>query len=383
MLPDSSIQTAVGLRYLDPNARLVATWRALHYGFIDHERAAKLWRSVAIEADSPQLALARHQSQPSALTRALVWRSLDAEKSANRLPFIAAALDADIAAGVGWMMAPLYAELGREALAFDGSEAVLAGDGALRTKLSMLIGVGDSADLPTMIAGGEAGAARDLLDMPQTGQADMPALAKLGKFSLLPLALSGQDLVNGGSGEAMSWLVTASPDRIRAESFLSVSPVILQALDQAATAGRVAETILLAHRAVGDSSLAALNPADVVRIAAALTTIGQAGAARQFQREVVAAHLLASAHAQVMNALPVTAATMSQQVAPTGVTAAAGLSSDGSSDSATEITTDMMTGSVGTVGLQNITAGNSNDQQVSTSQEGVLAPASTTATTPQ
>jgi len=365
MLPDSSIQTAVGLRYLGPDARLVATWRALRYGFIDHGRAAKLWRSVAIETDSPQLALARHQSQPSALTRALVWRALDAEKSANRLPVIAAAFDADIAAGAGWMMAPLYAELGREALAFDGAEAVLEGDGALRTKLSMLIGVGDTAEMPTMLAGGEARAARDLLNMPQTGLVDMPALAKLGKFSLLPLAMSGQELATGGSGEAMSWLVTASPDVIRTETFLSVSPVILRALDQAAAAGRVAETILLAHRAVGDNGLAAMNPADMARIATALTTVGQAGPARQFQREVVAAHLLASAHAQVMNSLPVAAVTASQQ-APAGMAAA-------------DMTTGSMPGSVtatsGTVGAQNITTDSSN------AQEGVLAPASTTATT--
>ncbi len=320
-LPDSSIQTAVGLRYLDPDARLVATWRALHYGFIDHERAAKLWRSVTIETDPPQLALARHQSQPSALTRALVWRALDAEKSANRLPFIAAAMDVDIAAGAGLMMAPLYAELGREAMEFDGADAVLAGDdGALQTKLSMLIGVGDTAEMPAMLAGGEAGAARDLLDMAQTGRADMPALAKLGKFSLLPLAPSGRDDTNTGSGEAMSWLVTASPDVIRTETFLSVSPIILQALDEAAAAGRVAETILLAHRAVGDNSLAVMNPADAARIAAALTAVDQASAAHQFRREVVAAHLLASAKAQVMNSLPVTAATTSQEVAPIGST---------------------------------------------------------------
>jgi hypothetical protein len=112
-LPNSSIQTAVGLRYLDPNARLVATWRALDHGLIDHERAAKLWRSATIETDPPRLALARHQSQPSALTRALVWRALDAEKSAERLPFIAAAMDVDIADGAGRMMAPLYADLCR------------------------------------------------------------------------------------------------------------------------------------------------------------------------------------------------------------------------------------------------------------------------------
>ena len=307
-LPESSIQTAVGLRYLDPNARLVATWRALDHGLIDHERAAKLWRSVTVETDPPRLALARHQSQPSALTRALVWRALDAEKSAERLPFIAAAMDVDIADGVGRMMAPLYADLGLEALEFSDAEALLAGnDDVLRTKLAMLIGVGDSTDMPATLSGGEASAARDLLEMAQTGRVDMTSLAILGKYSLLPLAVSGDGMAAMEPGEAMSWLVAASPDAIRTETFLSASPIIMQALDEAAAEGRVAETILLAHRAVGTHDLAEMNPADAARIAASLDAVDQPGAARRFRRDVVAAHLLAAAHSQAVDLPSVTA----------------------------------------------------------------------------
>ena len=305
-LPASSTQTAVGLRYLDPDARLVATWRALSHGLIDHERAAKLWRSAAVESDSPRLALARHQSQPSALTRALVWRALDAEKSAARLPFIAAAMDADIIAGAGRMMAPLYAELAREALGFNGAEAQLAaGDGALSDKLALLIGVGDAADLPAGLASSEAGAARDLLEMAQTGRIDMTSLAILGKYSLLPLAATPDGAMAMEPGAAMSWLASASPDAIRSESFLSVSPIMLQALDDAATAGRAAEAILLAHRAVGTHSLDKMNPADVARIAAALEAVGQQQPAQRFRRDVVAAHLLAAAQARKIELPPV------------------------------------------------------------------------------
>ena len=305
-LPASSTQTAVGLRYLDPDARLVATWRALSHGLIDHERAAKLWRSAAVESDSPRLALARHQSQPSALTRALVWRALDAEKSAARLPFIAAAMDADIIAGAGRMMAPLYAELAREALGFNGAEAQLAaGDGALSDKLALLIGVGDAADLPAGLASSEAGAARDLLEMAQTGRIDMTSLAILGKYSLLPLAATPDGAMAMEPGAAMSWLASASPDAIRSESFLSVSPIMLQALDDAATADRAAEAILLAHRAVGTHSLDKMNPADVARIAAALEAVGQQQPAQRFRRDVVAAHLLAAAQARKIELPPV------------------------------------------------------------------------------
>ncbi|MEL0304095.1 MAG: hypothetical protein VW989_10090, partial [Rhodobiaceae bacterium] len=308
-LPASSTQTAVGLRYLDPDARLVATWRALGHGLIDYERAAKLWRSAAVETDPPQLALARHQSQPSALTRALVWRALDADKSATRLSFIAAAMDVDIAAGAGRMMAPLYAELAREALGFTGAEdQLVANDGALGAKLALLIGVGDTADLPAGIAGGAADAARDLLAMAQTGRVDMTSLAIFGKYSLLPLAAASDGATAMEPGEAMSWLVSASPGAIGPESFLAVSPVMLQALDDAAAAGRVAETILLAHRAVGTHSLAEMNPADMARIAAALEAVGQQLPAQRFRRDVVAAHLLAAAQARKVDLPPVAGA---------------------------------------------------------------------------
>ena len=328
-LPASSTQTAVGLRYLDPDARLVATWRALSHGLIDHERAAKLWRSAAVESDSPRLALARHQSQPSALTRALVWRALDAEKSAARLPFIAAAMDADIIAGAGRMMAPLYAELAREALGFNGAEAQLAaGDGALSDKLALLIGVGDAADLPAGLASGEAGAARDLLEMAQTGRIDMTSLAILGKYSLLPLAATPDGAMAMEPGAAMSWLASASPDAIRSESFLSVSPIMLQALDDAATAGRAAETILLAHRAVGTHSLDKMNPADVARIAAALEAVGQQQPAQRFRRDVVAAHLLAAAQARKIE-LPPVADAMPGGAQASGAQASGGQLGDG------------------------------------------------------
>jgi hypothetical protein len=240
------------------------------------------------------------------LTRALVWRALDAEKSAARLPFIAAAMDADIIAGAGRMMAPLYAELAREALGFNGAEAQLAaGDGALSDKLALLIGVGDAADLPAGLASSEAGAARDLLEMAQTGRIDMTSLAILGKYSLLPLAATPDGAMAMEPGAAMSWLASASPDAIRSESFLSVSPIMLQALDDAATAGRAAEAILLAHRAVGTHSLDKMNPADVARIAAALEAVGQQQPAQRFRRDVVAAHLLAAAQARKIELPPV------------------------------------------------------------------------------
>ena len=328
-LPDSSIQTAVGLHYLDPGARLVVTWRALHHGLIDHEQAAKRWRYVPMQPDTPRLALARHQSQPTALTRALLWRALDAEKSADRLPFVAAAMDVDVADGVGGTMAPLYAGLAREALDYEDAEVWLAkDDGALRTKLAMLVSVGDTDEIPAILAGDEASAARDLLAMAESAPIDMASLATLGKFPLLPLVdagvgPSGVPSVDTGTdlgtemtatapAAAMSLLVAGTPGTMAPERFLSVSPVMLRALDEAASGGRVAETILLAHRTVGANSLVEMNPADMARIAKALALVEQGAPAQRFRREVVAAHLMAIASTRQIE-LPAVASVMPAQ----------------------------------------------------------------------
>ena len=290
-LSDASAQTAVGLRYLDADARLVSTWRALDRGLVDHGKAAKLWRSAKFTADQVQLAAARHQSQPSALTRALVWRALDREQSIARLPMISAAMDADIASGAGLMMAPLYAELVRQSLGLEGAADALAADPALAARMALLLGVGDTVDLPPQLDTDTARAARDLLAMVGGGAADVAPLDRFGLWHLLPLIELDTPMdavMNAGD----DWLELASPDVVAPVSFLSVSPVMLRAMEQAAGDGRVAETVLLAHRVVGALDLAAMHPADAARVARALDKVGQPATARAFAGDVVKAHLL-------------------------------------------------------------------------------------------
>ncbi|MGC6454414.1 MAG: hypothetical protein ACON31_10945 [Candidatus Puniceispirillaceae bacterium] len=295
-LSDGSVQTAVGLRYLNPEARLVSTWRALARGLIDHDKAAKLWRSVKITPDAADLALARHRSQPSALTRALAWRALDAEKSPRRLAFAAAMMDADIASGAGLIMAPLYAELVREAAGFDGAADMLAADRQLAGKLGMLMTIGEAGDLPEALATSQARAARALLDAAAgTAENDLAALGKLEMWHLLPLVEARAK--TSPDRPSRDWIGLAMPTRIEPASYLSVSPLMLLALEQAASSGRVAEAVLMAHRIVGTLDLAALHPADVSRIAAALSAAGQKTAASTLAAEVAASHLMAAMQA--------------------------------------------------------------------------------------
>ena len=92
-------------------------------------------------------------------------------------------------------------------------------------------------------------------------------------WHLLPLSTGAVE-----TAAEPAWLMTALDAAIAPEQTLSISPVLLRALDEAAAAGRVAETILLAHRIVGVQDLAMLDPSDMVRVADALDAAGQSDA---------------------------------------------------------------------------------------------------------
>ena len=315
-LADASVQTAVGLRYLDADARLVSTWKALDRGLVDHRRAAKLWRSAKSAPDQVQMAVSRHQSQPSPLTRALVWRALDGEQSIARLPMIAAAMDADVASGAGLMMAPLYAELVRESLGFEGAADAVAADPALAVRMALLLGIGDAADLPPQLDTDTARAARDLLAMIDGGDADLAPLDRFGLWHLLPLVErdTPMDAAMDAGGD---WLELATPDAADPVSYLSVSPVMLRAMEQAAGDGRVAETVLLAHHVVGTLDLAAIHPADAARVARALDKVGQPATATAFAGDVAKAHLLAVMRGSG-EVMPIETAAMAEEDAGAG-----------------------------------------------------------------
>ena len=187
-----------------------------------------------------------------------------------------------------------------EALGRNGAEALLAAeDGVLRTKLAMIHAAGGVGEVPTQLASEEARAAQALLKMAETGRVDLESLRPLDMWHLLPLSTGAVE-----TAAEPAWLMTALDAAIAPEQTLSISPVLLRALDEAAAAGRVAETILLAHRIVGVQDLAMLDPSDMVRVADALDAAGQSAAVGGLRREIVASRLLAHAVASRSHSLP-------------------------------------------------------------------------------
>ncbi|MGB1952983.1 MAG: hypothetical protein ACPHQQ_03030, partial [Candidatus Puniceispirillum sp.] len=124
IMPPQMAQTITSLRYLSDDARMVSTYDGLQRGLVSPREAGKLWRSAGDNEDNPQAALARLDSEVSALTSAMAWRALDVDESNAVFGLIVAAMKREITAGNGSLMLPLYAELATNALEVMQSQTV-------------------------------------------------------------------------------------------------------------------------------------------------------------------------------------------------------------------------------------------------------------------
>ena len=301
-LPQRMIESATSLRYLSADARMVSTFDALALGLIDAKRAAKLWRNVAASEDTAEFALARHGSQPSSLTRSMVWRALDSDGSVSRLPLIAAAMDIDKGDRAAGLMIPLYAELIRTAMSGDGAEAILSDDQSdAAGKIALLLALDNpqSASLPdTFPTFTYADNAAKLLNGLDDESWRNRLLADLNQWHLMPI-LEAIGMV-ADSSEWLDLLAEDDQVTVRLET-VSLSPVMLRAIKQSAEKRRVAETILLANQLLMSAPLAKVNTRDAAVIIEALTNVGQTGTAKELAREIIIAHLLANTGAVNMS----------------------------------------------------------------------------------
>ncbi len=319
-LSPASLQSVTDLRYLSDEARLVRAYRALEAGFLDHQAVAKQWRLANVEDGDVTMALSRHESMPTALTRAMVWRALDAEKTTARLALIAVALDVDVAEGAGMLMAPLYAELAEEALQFEGAKALLSDSGEpLATKLALLLAAGGKTVSADDFGAPLASAIDSVSSMKAGGTLAGMAMDGLDLWHLLPLFDSlSDDAGQNADTQPINWLGFDSEAAQASRSFVSAAPVRMRALDQAATAGRTGETVLIAQQIVAAHGLDRLHPADAAQIHDALARIGQGDVAAAFANDVVAAHLLDTALATDAGGMPAAAPAAQEPAAEAG-----------------------------------------------------------------
>ena len=291
VLPNQMAETVMKLKFLGPDARMVSTFDGLNRGLISHRQAGKLWRNVGPSNDDPLIALARLDANANALTTALVWRAIDADKRPERLSMVPKAIKAEIAAGNGAVMLPLYAELVRNALTDEAVASTIRFDDLdVAPKLAFMLAISQPSDTTTLSAFGrnvDALQVAELLSGINHGEIDPDTLSALKLWHLMPV------LVAAGVGiDEINWLDLVKHEGRQQRSFVNLSTVLLKAVTSAAENHHVAETVLLTNWLMHDVSLDKVNPADLASVIEALDQIGQSKTAKAFAQEVVKAHLM-------------------------------------------------------------------------------------------
>ena len=291
VLPKQMAETVIKLKFLGPDARLVSTFDGLTRGLVTARQASKLWRNAVVENDSPQLALARLDSGADALTTALAWKALAGAQPDQRLALIAGAVRAEILAGHGPIMLPLYAELVRESLTDETVAASMRFDDlGVAPKMALLLAITaphDTASLAAFAGNGDALLAARLLQSLSDKTLAVDDLAALDMWHLLPVFEAAGAVVGD-----QNWLELTKTAAGTGRSAITLSPVMMQSVLSAAADRRVAETILMANWLLRDVPLDRIVAADAAALIRALQDISQGEAARAFAQEIVVEHLM-------------------------------------------------------------------------------------------
>ena len=291
VLPSQMAQSVVQLKFLGVDARMVSTFDGLNRGLIDHNQVSKLWRNAGPVDGDPQMALAQLEGEATALTTAMAWRVIDADTSQHRLAHIVAAMGAEIADGNGALMLPLYAELIVDEIVNADVAAAMQFDGdGLAPKISMLLAITKPDDI-SLIDGfannDDAVRAANLIKMIDRDELQAGIVRDLDMWPLLPVLQAA-----GAVMPDQDWLVLAKDTALTQRSFVSLSPIVLAAVTQAADNRRVAETILLTNWLLQTGPLETINPEDIAKLVTALRVIGQEHVAKELSKEILRAHLL-------------------------------------------------------------------------------------------
>lgn len=327
IMPPQMAQTITSLRYLSDDARMVSTYDGLQRGLVSPREAGKLWRSAGDNEDNPQAALARLDSEVSALTSAMAWRALEVDESNAVFGLIVAAMKREIMAGNGSLMLPLYAELAinaievmqsqtatpilAEAVLTDNATLTSSGlnddigesddavitvptvtmpDEAILADIDILLALADPVTVPAILESTNPVAShiRTLLTLEADDVWDADTMQTLDTWHLQPLLQA-----SGIAAPDISWFDLLQSGTHTAYSREKLSPILLKACGEAAEKKRVAETILLASWLLESTDFTNIDPVDAGLVIKYLRDVGQDQAAMRLMREIVSAHLMA------------------------------------------------------------------------------------------
>ena len=129
--------------------------------------------------------------------------------------------------------------------------------------------------------------AANLMKMIDRGESQAGVLHELDMWPLLPVLQAA-----GATVPDQDWLILAKDAALTKQTFISLSPIMLAAVTQAADNRRVAETILLTNWLLQTGPLQTINPEDMAKLVTALRSVGQEEAAKALSEEILCAHLL-------------------------------------------------------------------------------------------
>ena len=300
-LPASMIQAASSFRYLAPDAALSTSYQMLDRGLQNSGETEQVWRALLSAPVAAEAALAsldgvqadgRSALRQDGLNSAFLWVGLVTRQGDDTDMLISQALQREAATGRIDLLLELYASLIRQRL--DTAETASLPEQLAEDYAVLLALAAPSQPLPAALqpSSRKADDVRALLSGQRAPHWDADLFARLDCWELLPVFEA-----RGMTPPSRDWVAQLAVQEEPAQpasavSFYRLPAPALLALEQAATAGRIGETALIAAGLMQPVTLGWVAPQDSARVLAALQQAGLDDTATTLADELIRSYLL-------------------------------------------------------------------------------------------
>ncbi len=298
-LQKSMIGALREFRYLDADASLTMSYRLLERGLQSSDDTEQIWRSLSTAPVPAEAALSELDTAPLSTpgmrladspSSPFLWVALFTRSGPDTDMLVRFAIEAEARSGRLSVLMPLYNSLVRHRL--DSGNISELDNATARLYAFVMLAYDPQQELPEALVdmSPDIGFLRSLFKSQKGDMWDAKIIEGLGIWHMLPLleacglARPDKDWLTGSLADTgLAPELTALYHNLPARRML--------ALDAAAAAGRVGETIMLLAHLVQHTHLGYIRPADGVIMIDALSAIGLEEAAANFGRELLIGQL--------------------------------------------------------------------------------------------
>ena len=298
-LQNSMIGALREFRYLDADASLTMSYRLLERGLQSSDDTEQIWRSLSTAPVPAEAALSELDTAPLSTpgmrladspSSPFLWVALFTRSGPDTDMLVRFAIEAEARSGRLSVLMPLYNSLVRHRL--DSGNISELDNATARLYAFVMLAYDPQQELPEALVdmSPDIGFLRSLFKSQKGDMWDAKIIEGLGIWHMLPLleacglARPDKDWLTGSLADTgLAPELTALYHNLPARRML--------ALDAAAAAGRVGETIMLLAHLVQHTHLGYIRPADGVIMIDALSAIGLEEAAANFGRELLIGQL--------------------------------------------------------------------------------------------